>query len=153
MTPLLCPDWWVASSGSFSRTVTLMSGRASRRRCAVASPTIPPPMIATSTRSPTGVGRLAGRCHRDIRKREPEPLPESPQPVGVNPVDDDALLVRARGRGRLGLGRDEDTAGGAGRKRRRDELLEVALQASLERAWLVDRGRVDDDEGLAEIRW
>src|SRR5690242_1101210 len=50
MTPELRPVWWVATAGSFSRTVTSSPRRVSAR--AVASPTIPPPTITTLIGTP-----------------------------------------------------------------------------------------------------
>src|SRR5581483_5185315 len=58
-TPLLRPVWWRATASSFSRTVTVASGRSSPSRRATASPMIPAPTtpiriapISTWKRSP-----------------------------------------------------------------------------------------------------
>src|SRR5262245_12219537 len=48
MTPLLCPVWCVPSSDSFSQMTRDSEGTRSSNARAVARPTIPPPMIATS---------------------------------------------------------------------------------------------------------
>src|SRR5262245_58173470 len=48
MTPLLCPVWCVASSDSFSQITRESEGVRSSNARAVARPTMPPPMIATS---------------------------------------------------------------------------------------------------------
>src|ERR1051325_6255222 len=47
MTPLLCPDWWAATSFSFSMTTTRSEGKRPRMAIAVESPTMPPPMTRT----------------------------------------------------------------------------------------------------------
>src|SRR5581483_9547769 len=47
MTPLLCPVWWRATSSSASATTSRTPGRRTSA-CAVARPTMPPPMIAMS---------------------------------------------------------------------------------------------------------
>jgi hypothetical protein len=48
------PDWWRDTSASFSRTTTRLFGNRPRISLAVASPTIPPPTMATSyTSAPT----------------------------------------------------------------------------------------------------
>ena len=48
ITPLLWPVWWVASSASFSQITSDSEGKRSSSPRAVARPTMPPPMIATS---------------------------------------------------------------------------------------------------------
>ena len=48
MTPLLWPVWCVPSSDSFSQSTSYSEGKRSSSARAVASPTMPPPMIATS---------------------------------------------------------------------------------------------------------
>src|SRR5215510_10770991 len=48
MTPLLCPVWCVPSSDSFSQITRESEGKRSSNARAVARPTMPPPMIATS---------------------------------------------------------------------------------------------------------
>src|SRR5690606_16613404 len=48
MTPELWPLWWLPQSGSLSITVIRLSGNCWASACAVARPTMPPPMIVTS---------------------------------------------------------------------------------------------------------
>src|SRR3989338_3235559 len=48
MTPLLWPVWWAATRGSLSSTTTRARGCRSLRATAVASPTMPAPMMAMS---------------------------------------------------------------------------------------------------------
>ena len=67
-------------------------------------------------------------------------------------VDHDAALVGPPFGLRLGLAVDQDAAGGVGHGRRGDQLVEIALETSLEGLARVDRGRVDDDERLAQVR-
>src|SRR5687768_15870929 len=53
MTPELLPVWWAARRPSASRTMT-ESRRSRARAMAVARPTMPPPMTATSKRREEG---------------------------------------------------------------------------------------------------
>src|SRR5262245_30203739 len=69
MTPLLCPVWCRAISRSFSRRATWLPGARRRISRAVASPTMPPPMTATSYRPrPVAGGAVppTGRCGSSI---------------------------------------------------------------------------------------
>ena len=49
MTPLLRPVWCAASAGSFSSTTSGRPGARASSASAVASPTMPPPMMTAST--------------------------------------------------------------------------------------------------------
>ena len=115
MTPLLRPVWWLAQSGSFSRTVTWPPGRSASSRSATARPRMPPPTTdiplvisprlslmanpCCSQATPTSARRslgLAVDCHgspiRDTRRS----LSDSPR----------------SGRGRAGRGSREVFASG-----------------------------------------
>src|SRR5438067_49497 len=105
MTPLLCPVWWRAMSPSASTTTT--ARRLSASAIAVASPTIPPPTISTSSDSialPFG-SRL---------RRGPLPLGEPALRHGVGQVGGDQLQVQPSAVERRGVhlrpvaGADED---------------------------------------------
>src|SRR4051794_36712840 len=52
MTPELWPVWCAPQPASFSTTVTVASGWSSASRCAVARPTMPPPMTTYRTAAP-----------------------------------------------------------------------------------------------------
>ena len=51
----------------------------------------------------------------------------------------------------LGLARDEHPTRSVGRRGRGDELLEVALEATLEHARRIDRLGIEDDEGMPQV--
>src|SRR5438093_7496229 len=126
MTPLLWPVWWVPSSASFSQRTRWSEGVRSSSARAVASPTMPPPMMAMSYVMDRSIAVRSPLLQRRERRGPPD-------------LVDHALEQRAVGLRRLAGGLPV----GVGLERR------PRLRAVRE---VVERADVDQLVGLADDR-